>query len=178
MRTSVLREIGVNYRADLPHTGDLEMWMRAAAVSDIGYIGGADQAYYRIHQSNMHHSTFNLMADMNGRLCAFDTIFTERADLLKDVELLRDTAHRRLAVEALDHVISAYTRGVADQQHSEEYIEFAVDTYPAVKQSREWRTLSNLRKSSVWHDLPLRVRERRRNLHYAFTWRKWRWAGV
>jgi hypothetical protein len=28
--------------------------MRTATVSDVGYVAGADQAYYRIHTGNMH----------------------------------------------------------------------------------------------------------------------------
>jgi hypothetical protein len=181
MRTSVLREIGTHYRSDLPHTGDFEMWMRAATVSDIAYIYGADQAYYRIHESNMHHSAFDLLADMAGRLRAFDTIFSERADLLSDAESLRDTAHRTLAVEALSHGISAYTRGVAGEQPVDEYVAFAVETYPDVKQLRDWRVLVSLQRTSgrsARHNLPLIVRERKRSARYALNWRRWRWAGV
>jgi glycosyltransferase involved in cell wall biosynthesis len=181
MRTSVLRRIGIDYRSDLPHTGDFEMWMRAATVSDIAYISGADQAYYRIHQSNMHHSTFDLLADMTGRLRAFDTIFSERADLLPGAESLRDTAHRTLAAEAFGHAISAYTRGVADEQLIDEYIAFALATHPAAKQFSEWRTLAGLRAGGsrrARHDLPLIVRERKRSLQYSLNWRRWRWAGV
>ena len=53
MRTSVLRAIG-GYRADLPHAGDFEMWLRTSAVSDIGFLIGVDQAYYRHHAVNMN----------------------------------------------------------------------------------------------------------------------------
>ncbi len=78
MRTSLLHQFG-GYRADLPHSGDFEMWMRAATVSDIGFIGGADQAYYRIHSNNMHHTSFDLYADVRERLRAFDHIFAEHS---------------------------------------------------------------------------------------------------
>ena len=37
MRTSIQHRIG-GYTARLPHSGDMEMWLRAAAVSDIGHI--------------------------------------------------------------------------------------------------------------------------------------------
>ena len=57
MRTSVLRKIG-GYRPDLPHAGDFEMWLRAAAVSDVGFLVGVDQAYYRQHSDNMHRRAF------------------------------------------------------------------------------------------------------------------------
>jgi glycosyltransferase involved in cell wall biosynthesis len=181
IRTSVLRQIGVNYRSDLPHTGDFEMWMRAATVSDIAYIGGADQAYYRIHESNMHHSSFDLLADMTGRLRAFDTVFAERVDLLPSVASLRDTAHRTLALEALRLTLSAYARGVADEQPVEEYIAFALATHPDVKKFREWHLLASLRNVGDHRgrpDLPLFARERRRSVQYALNWRRWRWVGV
>jgi glycosyltransferase involved in cell wall biosynthesis len=181
MRTSVLREVGVYYRSDLPHTGDFEMWMRAATVSDVAYIGGADQAYYRIHQHNMHHSTYDLLADMAGRLSAFDTVLDERADLLADSDSLRDTAHRTLAVEALRHGISAYARGVADRRMVAKFLEFALVTYPAIKQLSEWRTLTDLQDGGgrgAQRDVALAVREWRRSMDYRLNWRRWRWSGA
>jgi hypothetical protein len=129
----------------------------------------------------MHHSAFDPLADMCGRLQAFDTIFSERSDLLVSADSLRDTAHRTLAVEALKHAISAYTRGVADQQPVDEYVTFALATCPAVKQHSAWRILTSVQDSddrSVRRDLPLIMRERKRALQYSLNWRKWRWAGV
>ena len=153
MRTSVLREIG-GYRADLPHTADFELWMRAAVVSDVAYISGADQAYYRIHKNNMHHSNFDLLGDISGRLHSFDTLFSERAHALRNPDLMRNTAHRTLAREALSHSISAYTRGVADQESVDEYVAFALAVWPDAKQLRAWRTLCRQRRMSG--DQPIR----------------------
>ena len=48
VRTSVQQAIG-GYLPELPHTGDAEMWMRFALHSDVAYVKGVDQAYYRIH---------------------------------------------------------------------------------------------------------------------------------
>src|SRR6516165_1169262 len=50
--TSVQKQVG-GYDLRLPHAGDLEMWMRLAAHSDVGYVRGVDQALYRMHDSNM-----------------------------------------------------------------------------------------------------------------------------
>ena len=58
MRTSLLHQFGY-YRADLPHAGDFEMWLRTAAASNIGYLVGVDQAYYRQHAVNMNATMFS-----------------------------------------------------------------------------------------------------------------------
>ena len=52
VRTRLQHELG-GYRAELPHAGDTEMWMRFAAHAAVGEILDADQAYYRIHGRNM-----------------------------------------------------------------------------------------------------------------------------
>jgi glycosyltransferase involved in cell wall biosynthesis len=180
MRTSVLREVGA-YRADLPHTADFELWMRFATVSGIGFIVGVDQAYYRLHENNMHHTKFNLAADIAGRLQAFDAVFAERRAFLPDADEMRDTAHRTMAREALRHAISAYTRGVAAEQSVAEYVELALDTWPGVKDSADWRLLDKLKNGQGGdprRSLRLRLREKARNLEYALNWRRSRWAGV
>ena len=48
MRGSVQRAVG-GYSPELPHAGDLEMWLRIAAVSDIAYVRRVPQAFYRVH---------------------------------------------------------------------------------------------------------------------------------
>jgi glycosyltransferase involved in cell wall biosynthesis len=180
MRTKILRQVG-GYHADLPHSGDFEMWMRAASVSDIGFVGGADQAYYRIHSNNMHHSRFDSYADLSGRLRAFDHILDERSELLTGANMMREAAHRALAREALGYAISAYTRGVADRKLIDDYAAFALHAWPDAWNLREWRALSRLRRmpASLPHrDLSLIRREAIRNLRYALGWRRQRWAGI
>jgi glycosyltransferase involved in cell wall biosynthesis len=182
MRTSVLHEIGY-YRADLPHAADFELWMRAATTSDIGYVGGADQAYYRIHANNMHHSVFDVLADVTERLRCFDSIFSERAEFLTDPGSMRDMAHRTLAREAVGHAISAYTRGTTGQEPVDDYAAFALKAWPDVTRTRGWRTLGRLRESDGskprrGRDPSLRAREAVRNLRYALRWWRQRWAGI
>lgn len=180
MRTSVLREIG-GYRIDLPHTADFELWMRAATVSDVAYISGADQAYYRIHKNNMHQSKFDLLGDISARLRSFDVIFDEHAGALANSKSMRDTAHRTLAREALSHAISAYTRGVADKEPVDEYVAFALAAWPEARDLGGWQTLCRLRRIGEGrrrHDPALIAREAVRNLEYSLNWWRGRWAGV
>ena len=156
--------------------------MRLATASDIGYIGGADQAYYRVHENNMHHSAFDIiLGDVSNRLCAFDTVLAERSDQFKDADLLRSAAHRALAREALGHAISAYARGVADREPIDDYASFALKAWPDVTRYSQWRALCQLR--NVGYSGPPRnslyiVREVTRNIKFSLRWRRRRWVGV
>lgn len=74
VRTSAMREIGL-YNPDLPHTGDLEYWLRIAARWDVGQIHGPIQAYYRVHGENMHLGDFGTrVADLRERFAAFNVL--------------------------------------------------------------------------------------------------------
>ena len=181
MRTTVLQQIG-GYRADLPHAADFEMWMRAATVSDVGFVGGADQAYYRIHENNMHHSDFKVvLVDIAQRLRVFDAIFDERSSLLADVNLMRSAAHRALAHEALGYAISAYARGVANQEPIDDYVAFALSAWPDARRLGEWRELCRLRNMTdhrLRSDPSLIAREAVRDLRFRLRWWRRRWAGI
>jgi glycosyltransferase involved in cell wall biosynthesis len=179
LRTTVLHEIG-GFRADLPHSGDFEMWMRVATVSDVGYVAGADQAYYRTHANNMHHS-FDQIADLSARLSTFDAIFRTRSGLLTDPNSMRDAAHRALARETLSHAISAYAREASDRELVEDYAALAFRAWPDAGHLSEWRTLCRLReKRDSWprRNPSLIARESIRNLTNSLRWRRRRWVGV
>lgn len=51
VRTALQHRVG-GYRAELLHTGDMEMWMRLAIQAPVGFVD-AVQAYYRRHAVNM-----------------------------------------------------------------------------------------------------------------------------
>jgi hypothetical protein len=159
LRTSVLHEIG-GYKTHLPHAADFELWMRTATVSDIGYIAGADQAYYRIHPNNMHQSMFDMLDDFSQRLASFDTIFEERSELLRDPaamrdmahralargalsQAVRDTAHRAIARSAISRAIGASTLVAVGDEPVDGYAKFALKAWPKANNLREWRTLQN-----------------------------------
>jgi len=103
VRTDIVRRIG-GYNADLPHAGDLEYWLRTAAVSDVAQIRGAIQAYYRVHGQNMHLTQFALRAqDIRQKMKAFEVLrsvgsVSSRAALGE----MRNRAAQTLAREAID----------------------------------------------------------------------------
>jgi glycosyltransferase involved in cell wall biosynthesis len=101
VRTAVQHEIG-DYRMDLPHTADLEVWLRCAALGDVLELPNAAQAYYRIHGDNMHTTSFAaLYKRLQQRRDAFAAFFETCGRNLQDEEELRMVAGRRLAAEAL-----------------------------------------------------------------------------
>jgi hypothetical protein len=147
MRTSVLREVG-GYKPQLPHAGDFEMWMRAAAVSDVGHVGGADQAFYRVHDNNMHSAVFSvfeakgIMFELRQRRESFDSVVPG----LPDGEALLHTAYRSLARVSLVLAIRAHHWGQADVWPVQELASFAQELCPPAELARLWRALDRRRR--------------------------------
>jgi glycosyltransferase involved in cell wall biosynthesis len=119
MRTSVLRAIG-GHRADLPHTSDFEMWLRASAVSDVGFLMGVDQAFYRHHGANMNKVSFHSgtargqLIDLEQRWRSFEAVFEGVGSRLENRVALLQLARRTLSRQALGSINYAYARGFRD----------------------------------------------------------------
>ena len=91
--------------------GDLEMWLRIAAVSNIAYVRGVPQAFYRVHQASMFRTTYKgYLVDLKQRKCAFDMFFAEHLYTITDADRLNDLSNRALAREALWSAYRAYDR--------------------------------------------------------------------
>ena len=128
VRTSVQKQAG-GYDPQLPHSGDLEMWMRLAAHSDVGYVRGVDQAFYRVHGRNMTKS-FSPLADLSQRRLAYETVLDRCRDQLPDRATLSDLVHLKLAREALWAAAHAYDRGRTGQTPVEDLVSFAFECWP------------------------------------------------
>jgi Glycosyl transferase family 2 len=144
MRASVQRQIG-GYRADLPHTGDMEMWMRAAAVADVGHVDGPDQAYYRVHAANMHITNYDgarargALVDMRQRRMTFEGL-SAQAPSPNDVV----AAQRALATEALTVATRSTSWHDPDPTLVGELADFALDVYPDAPELRQWGSVQRL----------------------------------
>jgi glycosyltransferase involved in cell wall biosynthesis len=144
VRTSVQKRVG-GYDPRLPHTGDTEMWLRLAAHADVGYVRGADQAFYRVHGQNMTKSRTPLV-DLRQRRLAYEAVLERCADKLPDAARLSDVVHRKLGWEALWSAARAYDRGRTELTPVDELIAFAFDCWPQARrlpvyrglQLREW----------------------------------------
>lgn len=148
MRTEVQHRVG-GYRPELPHAGDLEMWLRVAAVSDIGYVRGAPQAFYRVHPGSMQRTVFDAsLADQRQRWEVFARFLAEheppggqahRARLLS----LAGTA---LAREVLWSAARSYDRGETDEAPVRAMVDFALEVCPDAASLPEHRALLRRRR--------------------------------
>jgi GT2 family glycosyltransferase len=141
VRSAVQQRIG-GYRSDLPMAGDLEMWLRFAAHGKVGYVRGADQAYYRIHATSMLRSRADLVTyDLQQRRDTFDALFDTCGDQLAGASRLRGLARQSLAREALWKACRAYDRGRVDTTPVDELVTFAQESWPAASALPEARGL-------------------------------------
>jgi Glycosyl transferase family 2 len=177
MRTNVQRRIG-GYTAELPHSGDMEMWLRAAAVSDVGRIRGADQACYRTHSSSMQRTIHaGMLFDLNGRFQAFQSAFNKGAGQLPEAGRLFTEAKRALARTAIRHALQSIKCGVELDEPIDAYEKFAKALSPEVVTTREWQALQRVRQRSQWRMSTFLARR----IAYArdcMTWLRWRHSGV
>jgi hypothetical protein len=141
VRTSLQQQLG-DYCPDLPHAGDLEMWLRFAAHSSIAYLAGVDQAYYRKHATSMQETKFgSTLADLRQRRAAFDAVFDAYGAKIRDVEQLRRAAHRALTKEALWKACWSYDRHRLDRVSVDDLETFALETYSGARSLNEYRGL-------------------------------------
>lgn len=141
VRTALQREVG-GYDPELPHAGDIEMWMRLAAHADVGYVRGADQAYYRVHGDNMSTTQFGgQLDDLRQRRIAFESVLAKCADRLPGAEELSAAVHTRLARFALRRAYRAYDRGRTDVVPVAELVAFAQECLPGFAALPEYRAL-------------------------------------
>lgn len=174
VRRSTLQQLR-GYRADMPQAADMEFWLRAASMGDVGRINGPVQAYYRVHGANMHLTNFDASLDeIRARRDVFDAFCPIHMPYDAGRSLLR-VAHRAMAVEAMRTAIH-----LADNQQAgaaSDLAGFAMETHPPVTASRLWASyikrlegrVSKMRKSAS---------EFLYRLRWALRWRRWRWLGV
>jgi glycosyltransferase involved in cell wall biosynthesis len=157
VRTSLQRRVG-GYDPALPKAADMEMYMRLAAHGHVGFLRGADQAYYRLHGANMSKAVSALM-DLGQRRQVFEIALERYASRLSDTERLAEMVHRQLGREALWAAGRVYDRGRlrrtelgrrllgagANEEPGDdvdELMEFAVECWPELKGSLLYQTLA------------------------------------
>jgi glycosyltransferase involved in cell wall biosynthesis len=179
VRTSLQKQVG-GYDPRLPHTADLEIWMRLAAYADVGYVQGVDQAFYRLHGQNMSVDR-NKVVDLRQRRLAFDALLESTADRLNNPDQLHEVVHRKLSWEALWRASRAYDRGRIDHVPVDELVAFALDCWPAITRSPAYRGL-RLRQAVgpkwmpylqpfIWSAVAHKIRNK-------MWWRTWERRGI
>jgi hypothetical protein len=137
------------YLKSLPHSGDMEMWLRLAAEGSVGFID-VDQAVYRRHEVNMSIA-YNGLAELRAREKALRVFFGNGALRLDPTRRLEHDLLHGLATEALRHASMALNRG--DMVAAADFENYGLSLSPnarlsinrlklAVKRTLRWRNLS------------------------------------
>ena len=131
VRTAVQHAIG-GYRDDLPHTGDMELWMRFAAHGPIGFVD-ARQGYYRWHGQNMQtrYAGAGQLDDLRQRLAAWRAIMESCRHLIPAADALSLRAARCIADTALARAHQAFQDG--DLPFCEQCLAYAVEVCPDIR---------------------------------------------
>jgi hypothetical protein len=138
VRTRLQQEIG-GYHKELPHTGDLEMWMRFAAHAPVGVVD-ANQAFYRVHGRNMHVDTFpQRLTVLEQHRLAFETLFREYGGRFEDAGRLKRMAMRATALGGVRAAGKLFERG--DRASCEGLLKAALGVFPEVVKEKEWSRL-------------------------------------
>jgi glycosyltransferase involved in cell wall biosynthesis len=153
VRTELQKQVG-GYRRELPHSGDMEMWLRLAAHASVGALG-ACQAVYRRHAGNMSlmYTAQGLLTDLQQRKAALDCFFRTCGHALPNAQLLHRRFFWSLGCDAVGLASSAFNEHAMEV--SEQLSEFALRVCPRVKRSLPWTKLACKRSIGygAWHAL-------------------------
>lgn len=99
-RTKVQKAIG-GYNSKLPHSADMEMWLRYGARGAVARID-AVQAIYRKHTAAMSNAYYRAdWGDYWHRKATFDSFFADESNAMPDFDGLRIQASQSLAKQAV-----------------------------------------------------------------------------
>jgi glycosyltransferase involved in cell wall biosynthesis len=149
VRTRLQQQIG-GYHPDLPHTGDMEMWMRFAAHGSIGIVD-ADQALKRMHGKNMQLTYLaSALGDIRQRREAFAVLFRDWGNRIPECGRLEKLAFQSLGEEAFWSASEAFDNG--DAGRCQEFLDFALDLCPVLQTRPPWARLQWKRRLGlkVW----------------------------
>jgi hypothetical protein len=179
VRTSLHKEVG-GYDPRLPHSADLEMWLRLAAHAEVGFLRGVDQAFYRVHARNMRKG-YDPVKDLQQKRLAFEFTLQKCADRLPEATRLADDMHRALSREALRTAADACDLGQAGEISVDDLIALALECWPAAEGSLALRTLQLRRRLGPQTLDRIRPVLQAPLAHRAQGWlqrRSWRYRGV
>jgi glycosyltransferase involved in cell wall biosynthesis len=133
VRTTAQHRVG-GYRKELPHTGDLEMWLRLGAVGSVAVLD-VEQAYYRTHATNMSNG-YRGLSNLLQFGAAYRSFFATHRDLLPEWPRLYRLSCRSLAWEFFWLACRLFDAGAAGE--SRVCLDHAAEAFPAIRYSPEW----------------------------------------
>lgn len=126
-RTSAQKQIG-HYRASLPYTDDLEMWLRLATVGDVAEAN-TPQGIRRVHGAQASEAYREVPArDFVERVAAFDSFFATEGAAMAGA---RDMLH--LVKKTIGEEVFWYGRGrhrEGDRANAALCIKYGLELYP------------------------------------------------
>ncbi len=156
------------------------MWLRAAAVADVGRINGANQAFYRIHPGSMQRTTYaGHLIDLEGRRAAFDSVLRSTDHPLPDGDACTSRPCAPWPSTPSTELAPIMTRvhgpRVGPGSHG-----LRLPVWPEAPSSREWKALQRRLRRPRARRPPCRspVRRIARDLNGRVRWRRWRRSGV
>jgi len=127
VRTSLQQKLG-GYRPELPHTGDVEMWMRFAVQGPVAVLNTV-QAFVRRHPNNMSGGYYNhRLRDCRQVIAAGDTIVQEWGNRFPQIAEWRRAMGVRVSADALNYAGRAFENG--DLEQFEAALAFAREVNP------------------------------------------------
>lgn len=147
VRTAVQKRLG-GYRPELPHTADMEMWLRLAAHGSVGVID-ACQAVYRRHPDAMSLRFLgrDWLPDLEQRKLAFDLFIAACGNRFEDAEALHGRLLQALSLHAVGFAGGAFNAG--DIEISRRIAQFACGIWPPVQDTAQWRRFALKRRLGV-----------------------------
>jgi hypothetical protein len=133
VRTALQKQVG-GFRAELPHAGDTEIWLRLAFHGAVA-VTDAEQAFRRIHRRNMSFE-FSPVSRLREQKAAFATHFEQFGRRIPDLARHRARLERTLAETAFWGAAHAFEAGQPEAMR--EHLEFAVQTWPAIRATPAW----------------------------------------
>jgi hypothetical protein len=181
IRASVMRTTGPLSTA-LRFAQDMEMWLRTAAVSDVGRVDGPDQAFHRDHEGSMSATDgAGKLVDLRERRAVFEILFAGPASRLGQAADYHQAARSALADEALADACYAYDRGRTRTINVQDYVDFALETWPSARSLPHWRAFQRRRRVGVrLAALPplFTAKVVSRRLRWEIHRRRWRRTGM
>jgi len=133
VRSADQKAVG-GYSTELPHAGDLHLWLTLACRGSIARIENY-QGVYRTHDANMHYS-YSKLKNLRQHLLAFDSVFERYPEQIANRAALNREYRKHLALSA----IKLAQRDLIDGQPQacDEYIAFAFELVPDIGGSSAW----------------------------------------
>jgi glycosyltransferase involved in cell wall biosynthesis len=178
VRTELQQRVG-GYLPELPHTADVEMWMRFAAHAKVAYLKGVDQAYYRIHRTQMTTGRVPVV-DLQQRKLAYDLFFERYGERVRDASKLHRLAERKIAKEALWRACRAHERRRMEITPIAELEALAAETSVGVRTLPEywglrWRRALGPKLTPYMQ--PIILSAVHRKIRSRMWWRRWARVG-